>query len=84
MPAGSVDSLTILLNGQSLANEMCLRDYGSPINAYFGQWLEFDLTRVRPHRGQNLLEVALDKRPEGLVSPLVVEDVEYGPYPSRL
>ena len=43
---------------------------------------------VRPRKGQNLLEIALDRRPEGLVSPLVVEDVEvvveYGSYPSRL
>ena len=84
----SADEITILLNGDSLANETCRRDYGSEVNAYSGQWLEFDLQGVRPHKGQNLLEIALDKRPEGLVSPLVVEDVEviveYGSYPSRL
>ena len=84
----SADEITVLLNGESLANETCRRDYGSEVNAYSGQWLEFDLVGVRPRKGQNLLEIALDKRPEGLVSPLVVEDVEiiveYGSYPSRL
>jgi len=84
----SADRLTILLNGRSLANETCMRDYGSPINAYTGQWLEFHLKEVRPRRGENLLEITLDRRPEGLVSPLVVEDVEviveYGSYPSKL
>jgi len=83
----SADKITILLNGESLSSEVCRRDYGSE-NPYTGQWLEFDLEGIRPRKGQNLLEIALDKRPEGLVSPLVVEDVEviveYGSYPSRL
>ena len=83
----SADRITILLNGESLANETCRRDYGSEISAYSGQWLEFDLESVRPREGENLLEIALDRRPEGLVSPLVVEDVEviveYGSYPSK-
>jgi len=84
----SADVMTIRLNGESLAGETCRRDYGSEVNAYSGQWLEFDLRGVRPRKGHNLLEITLDKRPEGLVSPLVVEDVEviveYGSYPSTL
>ena len=43
---------------------------------------------MRPRKGRNTLEIALVKRAEGLVSPLVIEDVEviveYGPYPSAL
>ena len=84
----SADRLTIMLNGRSIADEICRRYYGSEINAYFGQWLEFQLEGVRPRKGENLLEIVLDRRPEGLVSPLKVEDVEvvveYGPYPSAL
>ncbi len=84
----SADRLRILLNGKSLAEETCLRDYGSPIAPYNGQWLEFHLRKVRPRRGQNRLEFILDGRAEGLVSPLKVEDVEviveYGSYPSTL
>ena len=51
-----------------------------------GQWLDFDLRRVRPRKGWNTLEIVLDGRPADLISPLVVQDieliVEYGPYPS--
>ncbi len=82
----SVDRLRILLNGQSLVEETCLRDYGSPIAPYLGQWLKFELKKVRPRKGHNRLELILDKRADGLVSPLKVEDVEiiveYGSYPS--
>ena len=84
----SADRLTILLNGRSLENETCLRDYGSEINAYSGQWLEFHLKDVLPRKGGNLLEISLDGRPDGLVSPLRIEQVElfveYGSYPSAL
>ena len=84
----SADRLTLWLNGQSLANETCLRDYGSTVNAYLGQWLEFHLRDVRPRKGDNVLEIALDRRAERLVSPLRVDDVEiiveYGSYPSSL
>ncbi len=82
------DQLTVLLNGQSLAEETCLRSYGLHIAPYVGQWLEFELKKVRPRRGQNRLEIVLNRRAEGLVSPLRVEDVEiiveYGSYPSAL
>jgi hypothetical protein len=84
----SADQLTFLLNGQPLSGETCLRSSASDIAPYEGQWLDFHLETVRPRKGKNLLEIVLDKRPEGLVSPLVVEDVEviveYGSYPSRL
>ena len=84
----SADHITLLLNGRSLAGETCLRSSSEPIAPFWGQWLELQLRDVRPQKGQNLLEVSLDRRAEGLMSPLVVEDVEiiveYGPYPSRL
>jgi len=84
----SEDRLSMLLNGQSLSNETCRRDYGGAIAPYVGQWLEFQLENVRPRQGANLLEISLDRRAGGLVSPLIVEEVEiiveYGPYPSGL
>ena len=91
------DRLTVLLNGDSLSAETCLRDYGgyvrnppSPhINEHYSaQWLEFELNGVRPRKGLNELAISLDGRPEGLVGGVTVEDVEvlveYGPYPSAL
>ena len=84
----TADRLTILLNGRSLENEICRRDYGSQVAPYVGQWLEFHLKDVLPRKGENLLEVVLEKRAEGLASPLRIEQVEliveYGSYPSRL
>ena len=84
----SADRLTILLNGDSLSGETCMRSYGKDIAPYRGQWLEFHLQSVRPKKGKNLLEVTLDGRAEGLVSPLSVDEVEiiveYGPYASGL
>ncbi len=83
----TADQLTILLNGQSLADETCLRDYGH-VNPYLSQWLEFHLKDVRPNQGKNVLEISLDHRAGGLISSLKVEDVEilveYGSYPSVL
>ena len=83
----SADQITILLNGQSLTGETCRRDYGRA-GPYSGQWLEFEMEGVRPRRGENLMEFTLDRRAEGLISPLRVEDVEliieYGSYPSKL
>ncbi len=81
------DRFTILLNGRSLADEICLRDYGRQ-DAARDQWLEFHLVDVRPQRGQNTLEISLDARPAGLVGGVTVEEVEvfveYGPHPSGL
>ena len=84
----SADRLTILLNGDSLSGETCVRSYGRDVAPYVGQRLEFHLQSVRPKKGNNLLEVTLNERAEGLVSPLSVDEVEiiveYGPYASGL
>jgi hypothetical protein len=51
-------------------------------------WLVFDLQKVRPRQGENRLEIALVDRPEDLVSPLKVAEVEvvvkYNPLPNGL
>ena len=83
----SADRLEIYLNGASLEDQSCQRDYYSHINAYSGQWLEFHLRpEVWPRQGANLLEVVLGERAERLVSPLRIEKVEilveYGAYSS--
>lgn len=84
----SADRVTVLLNGESLVGETCLRESGWFINPYSGQWLEFHLERVRPRRGKNTLEISLDGRPAGFASGITIEEVEvfveYGPFPSRL
>ena len=91
----SADQLTLLLNGQSLNGEFCSRDYGQfnlrtagphLVDPYRGQWLEYHLVEVLPRQGQNLLEIALDSRPDRLAGKVTVDDVEviveYGVYPS--
>jgi len=84
----SEDRLTVLLNGESLAQETCLRDYGNPFGPYSAQWLEFHLKKVRPRKGQNVLDISLDSRPEEIGIGIKVEEmeiyVEYGSYPSSL
>ena len=81
------DRFTILLNGQSLAGETCLREFGR-LDAARGQWLDFHLEQVRPAKGQNVLEISLDARPAGLEGGVTIEEVEviveYGPHPSGL
>ena len=76
------------MNGQSLAEERCGRGIIRSRDPYAGQWLEFHLERVRPQKGENVLEVALKERPAGFVGGVIVEDVEilveYGPYPVGL
>ncbi len=80
------DRLTVLLNGQSLAGEICLRDYADNIVPYQGQWLEFHLRKVRPRKGENLLEISLDERPPHMGVGISVEwvevQVDYGFYPT--
>ena len=80
------DRLTVLLNGQSLASEICLRDYADNIVPYQGQWLEFHLRKVRPRKGENLLEISLDERPPHMGVGISVEwvevQVDYGFYPT--
>lgn len=84
----SADRLEILLNGQSLAAERCMRTYIRSLDPYAGQWLEFDLKTMRPRKGRNVLEIALQGRPAGLEGGVTVEDmemiVEYGTYPAVL
>ena len=90
----TADNLAILLNGRSLSKETCTRTYGGPHKIgesnvpYPGQWLELHLEGERPHKGENLLEVSLEKRPEGFKGGVIIEDVEivveYGPYASSL
>jgi hypothetical protein len=82
------DRLSFHLNGQSLSGEKLTRSSADGVAPYVGQWLEFDLSGVRPRRGKNTLEITLDGRADGIVSPLVVEDVEIvvdrNFYPPRL
>ena len=82
------DRLEVVLNGESLAGEACRRSSARQVDPYTGQWLEFHLEKVRPKRGDNLLELTLLERPTNLHSGVVVEDVEivvkYGTYPAGL
>ena len=70
------DRLSFHLNGESLSGERLTRSSADGIAPYVGQWLEFDLSGVSPRKGKNTLEITLDGRADGIVSPLVVEDVE--------
>ena len=76
------------LNGKSLEHELLRRDYANLVDAYWGQWLEFVLEEVRPTKGENTLSITLNKRAEGCIGTLVIEDaetiVEYHPFRSRL
>ena len=84
----SEDRLDIGLNGKSLDAEICRREYGWIVAPYQSMWLVFDLQKVRPRQGENRLEIALVERPEDLVSPLKVAEVEvvvkYNPLPNGL
>ena len=79
------DRLEVALNGESLAGEVCRRSAFRRVDPYVGQWVEFQLEKVRPAQGDNVLEVTLRERPPNLHSGVVVEDVEvvveYGTYP---
>ena len=74
--AVAADEISFWLNGQPLDDETCIRSYAGSVAPYAGQWLEFPLSGVKPKRGKNLLQVSLVQRPEGLVGPLTIEDVE--------
>jgi len=84
----TADRLAMFLNGRSLAGEACRRSFDRSTNPYWSQWLEFSLEKVRPKKGQNLLELSLEKRPDRLEGKVTVNAVElivdYGAYPSRL
>ena len=72
----SADCISLYLNGSSLSHEVVSRHPADIIAPYVGQWLEFQLSNVLPKKGTNTLEIVLNGRAEGLISPLVVEDVE--------
>ena len=89
----TADRISVLLNGKSLENEAVSRDPGayvripvSPhrIEHYSAQWIEFELSGVRPMQGDNLVEVSLDGRPAKLGGGVTVDDLEvvvkYGVY----
>ena len=84
----SADRIALLLNGRSLDSEPVTRSFGGQIAPYEAQWLDIELQRVRPRKGDNVLEIALESRANGLEGAIRVEDfeliVEYGPYPSGL
>ena len=84
----SADRLTLLLNGQSLENEPCVRSYEWNIAPYMGQSLEIHLRNVRPKKGDNVLQVSLDRRPDNMSAGITIHNVEiiveYGSYPSAL
>ena len=89
----SADRFTVTLNGRSLADETCTRVWkkerdGYPHSNPRNHWLEFDLARVLPRKGKNLLEISLESRPDGLTGSVTVEEVEievrYNPYPLGL
>ncbi len=81
------DQFTMLLNGESLVGETCLRHIGR-LDAARDQWLEFHLEKVRPRKGKNVLEISLNSRPQGLEGGVKIEQVEvyveYGPHPGGL
>ena len=89
----TADRISVWLNGKSLENEAVSRETGayvripvSPhrIEHYSAQWIEIELSSVRPRQGDNLVEVSLDGRPDKLGGGVTVDDlevvVEYGVY----
>ncbi|MCC7264305.1 MAG: hypothetical protein IT369_17480 [Candidatus Latescibacteria bacterium] len=76
--------LALTLNGQPLAGT-CQRLPLRSVDPYAGQWVELDLDRGSLRQGDNLVEIALTRRPEDLLGGITVEDlevvVEYGLYP---
>ena len=88
----SADRFNIALNGHSLAGETCRRvwkqDDAYPYTNPRNHWLEFDLVDCVPRKGENLLEVSLESRPDGLTGSVTIQEVEvevrYSPYPVGL
>jgi len=80
------DKLDIRLNGAALDTEACTRSGILSIEPYMGQWLNYDLRKVRPRQGDNVLEITLLSRPTNVASDLVLESLEvvirYGMFPS--
>ena len=80
----SAQVLGLKLNGRTLS-AVCRRTPLRQVDPYAGQWVELEPGLELFRLGENLLEVALVRRPEDLVGGVVVEDleiiVEYGLYP---
>lgn len=66
------DTLVVRLNGVPLEREPVRKTS----HRYEYHWLDFTLGRTRPRRGQNLVEVTLARRPEGMEGGVTVEQVE--------
>ena len=89
----SGDRFNVALNGNSLAGETCRRVWKKGRDAYRhtnqrNHWLEFDLVDIVPRKGENVLEVSLENRPEGLTGSVTIAEVEvevrHNPYPVGL
>jgi len=89
----SADRLAVSLNGCSLAGEVCRRVRkserdGFPHSGPRNFWLDFQLEEIRPVKGDNVLGVAMEGRPEGLGGSVVLQEVEliikYSDYPPGL
>ena len=82
------DELDIRLNGEALDGEVCTRSTLRHIDPYMGQWLNYDLQKVRPRQGDNVLDITLVSCPTNISSDLAVEDLEvvicYGPFPTHV
>ena len=82
------DKLDIRLNGAALDAVSCTRSGILSIEPYMGQWLDYDLQKVRPRQGDNVLEITLVGRPTNIASDLVVESLEvvirYGMFPTHV
>ncbi|MBM3740203.1 MAG: hypothetical protein FJW39_31000 [Acidobacteria bacterium] len=78
------DEFSVRLNGQPLAGEPILHSAGNSVSPYSALWLEYRLVKNRPRRGENVLEVSLDRRPAKLQGGVTVEEIEvlieYGTY----
>ncbi len=66
------DGLTLELNGASLADE----DLRVTTHRYEFLWFEYNLVRVRPRQGENVLEVTFVSRPSDFAGAISVDQVE--------
>ena len=89
----SADRFSVVLNGQSLAGETMHRVRKSEPDTFNhsaarNHWLDFHLRDILPQKGDNILRVDLESRPEGLHGSVQLEEIEiiidYSPYPSGL
>ena len=83
-----LDEFEVMLNGESVLDETCTRDFAhnTPHLAPRGVELTFDLKGVLPTQGWNVVELSLNSRPKGFEGGMVVEGIEllieYAPYPT--